>query len=254
MMHQDTSMHVLSAVAAIGALGKENRELSGDNQKLIRGAANQAATIRTLEERNSKLEAEVTLEKYNVEFLKNQGRKTRLKNRETKKALGQARNHLGQVLDRAERAEAANAALSAAMSKLVAEKVKLLEEKEKLELAIDRMVEGERLPFQIVTEKAPFHVLVYKGGPRDFQMDQVVVRQLGMSLRIAPEHRRDLLAHAAMAKEAAAKVTEKMELAILEALRAEPVTFSEINQARHAHHVERAKRFMDPDFYRHPLF
>ncbi len=105
MMHQDTSTHVLSAVAAIGALGKENRELSGDNEKLIRGAANQAATIRTLEERNSKLEAEVTLEKYNVEFLKNQGRKTRFKNRETKKSLKQTRSHLGQALDRAERAE-----------------------------------------------------------------------------------------------------------------------------------------------------
>lgn len=131
MTHHDTSMHVLSAVASIGALGKENKALQLDNEKLIKGAANQAATIRTLNERNSSLEAEVTLEKYNVEFLKAQGRKTRVKHRDTKHQLVQARNHLGQALDRAERAERTNAILRAQMDSLMAEHRKLRERHER---------------------------------------------------------------------------------------------------------------------------
>lgn len=232
MTVHDTSLHVLSAVASIGALGKENKQLLEDNDKLIRGTSTQAATIRTLNERNSTLEAEVNIEKYNVEFLKNQGRKTRLKLRALKKLVAQLRNHLGQVLDRTERAEAANTILRNQIAAMVASQTQLMARNDQLEAALDRMVAKEPLPFQIVTERQPFNVVRHTTRNGYLTMEQVEVRQLGMSLRIAPEHRRDLLAHAEIAKEAATKVASKMELAILEALRGEPVTHEEIHKAR----------------------
>lgn len=112
MTIHDTSVHVLAAVASIGALGREN-------DQLVKATAKQAATVRTQQQRISEMEAEVTLEKYNVEFLKHQGRKTRAKNRETKQRLAQSRNHLAQALRRAERAEQANAILRAQLSQLM---------------------------------------------------------------------------------------------------------------------------------------
>lgn len=254
MTIHDTSVHVLSAVASIGALGKENKQLASENEQLINATAKQAATIRTLNERNSNLGAEVNLEKYNVEFLKVQGRKTRLKLRALKQLVGQLRNHLGQVLDRAERAEKANTILRNQIASMVASQTELMKRNDQLEASLYRMVDGTPLPFQIVTETAPFSVVRHTSGRGHSMMDQVVVKQLGMSLRVAPEHRRDLLAHAEVAKEAAKMVSRKMELAILEALRGEEVTHDQINEARRKDYEERTSRFMDPDTYRHPLF
>lgn len=64
--------------------------------------------IQALTKRIVELEAALALEKYNVEFLKNQGRKSRIKTKAIKQGYSQARNHLGQALDRAERAERFN--------------------------------------------------------------------------------------------------------------------------------------------------
>jgi hypothetical protein len=64
--------------------------------------------VEALTKRIAELEAALALEKYNVEFLKNQGRKSRGKTNAIKQRYSQARNHLGQVLDRAERAERFN--------------------------------------------------------------------------------------------------------------------------------------------------
>ncbi|MCZ7453339.1 hypothetical protein [Rhizobium rhizogenes] len=64
--------------------------------------------IQALTKRIVELEAALTLEKYNVEFLKNQGRKSRGKTKAIKQGYSQARNHLGQALDRAEQAERFN--------------------------------------------------------------------------------------------------------------------------------------------------
>ncbi|WP_209085682.1 hypothetical protein [Agrobacterium tumefaciens] len=61
--------------------------------------------VEALTKRITELEAALALEKYNVEFLKNQGRKSRGETRAFKQRYSQARNHLGQALDRAERAE-----------------------------------------------------------------------------------------------------------------------------------------------------
>ena len=64
--------------------------------------------IEALTKRIVEMEAALALEKYNVEFLKNQGRKSRIKTKAIKQGYSQARNHLGQALDRAERAERFN--------------------------------------------------------------------------------------------------------------------------------------------------
>ncbi|MCZ7854736.1 hypothetical protein [Agrobacterium salinitolerans] len=61
--------------------------------------------VEALTKRIVELEAALALGKYNVEFLKNQGRKSRGKTRAIKQGYSQARNHLSQALDRAERAE-----------------------------------------------------------------------------------------------------------------------------------------------------
>lgn len=97
--------HFLTASYSLSALEKERRELITNNDTLIKGTANQAATIRTLIERNSTLDAEVTKAQYDVEFLKVQGRKTRSKMKALKQTVGSLRNYMGQLLDRAERAE-----------------------------------------------------------------------------------------------------------------------------------------------------
>jgi hypothetical protein len=226
------NQHVKMAINSLHMTAQHVATLEGNNQLLIEGAAKQATTIRTLSERNSTLEAEVTLERYNVEFLKNQGRKTRLVKRALQKKISDLKSYLGQALDRAERAEAANEILRTQMSKMIAQQTELMAKNDKLEASIDRMMDGQPLPFQIVTEPAPFRVVLHTGQNHTYRMDQVDVRQLGMSLRIAPEHRRDLLAHAEMAKDAARQVAHKMELAILEALRGEQVTHDDITKAR----------------------
>ncbi|MDH1269631.1 hypothetical protein N5C81_18600 [Rhizobium pusense] len=61
--------------------------------------------VEDLTKRIAELQAALALEKYNVEFLKNQGRKSRGKTKRIMQRYAQARNHLGQALDRAERAE-----------------------------------------------------------------------------------------------------------------------------------------------------
>lgn len=61
--------------------------------------------VEALTKRIAELEAALALEKYNVEFLKNQGRKSREKTKAIMQRYSQARNHLGQALDRAEQAE-----------------------------------------------------------------------------------------------------------------------------------------------------
>lgn len=74
-------------------------------RNIITGNATRNDTVEALTKRIVELEAALALEKYNVEFLKNQGRKSRGKTKAIKQGYSQARNHLGQALDRAERAE-----------------------------------------------------------------------------------------------------------------------------------------------------
>lgn len=75
---------------------------------IITGNDKHGNTVEALTKRIVELEAALALEKYNVAFLKNQGRKSRGKINAIKQRHSQARNHLGQVLDRAERAERLN--------------------------------------------------------------------------------------------------------------------------------------------------
>ncbi len=75
---------------------------------IITGNDKYSTTVEALTKRIVELEAALALEKYNVEFLKNQGRKSRGKTKAIKQGYSQARNHLGQALDRAERAERFN--------------------------------------------------------------------------------------------------------------------------------------------------
>lgn len=77
-------------------------------RNIITGNATHNDTVAALTKRIVELEAALALEKYNVEFLKNQGRKSRIKTKAIKQGYSQARNHLGQALDRAERAERFN--------------------------------------------------------------------------------------------------------------------------------------------------
>ncbi len=83
----DTAQHYVTAVNSLAQVELARQQLELENNKLIQGAANQAKTIRTLQERISELESKVTLAEYNVEFLKNQGRKTRVIHRTKIKAL-----------------------------------------------------------------------------------------------------------------------------------------------------------------------
>ncbi|MRN66391.1 hypothetical protein [Brucella sp. 10RB9213] len=76
---------------AVNEVAAENARLERENKILVDGTAAQAATIRKLRELVSNLEAEVNLERYNVEFLKQQGRKTRVKMKALKKAYKAAR-------------------------------------------------------------------------------------------------------------------------------------------------------------------
>lgn len=139
-------MHVLSAVASIGALGREN-------DQLIKATAKQAATIRTLTERNSSLEAEVNIEKYNVEFLKQQGRKTRSINREKLRRLGTkfaelARSY-GMSQEKLRKVEAANHILRQQMSSLIEQHTQLQRKHEELMSHRARFIYEGPQPYEV---------------------------------------------------------------------------------------------------------
>src|SRR5215217_3786769 len=83
----DTETNYLRAITSVSALARDNARLEREVNQLIAGTAKQAKTIRTLNEEVSKRDAEVKVEQYNVEFFKNQGRKTRRIRNEKMKAL-----------------------------------------------------------------------------------------------------------------------------------------------------------------------
>lgn len=78
--------------------------LINDNEKLSRGVAEQAKIIRELRDEVSRLQASLDIQTYNVEFLKQQGRRTRLKLRSAKRGQKEA---IKQVTAAAEQVEVA---------------------------------------------------------------------------------------------------------------------------------------------------
>lgn len=219
-----------SIVRAAEAMQAELMQLRRENDILINGAANQAKTIRTLNERNSQLEAEVIKGAYEIELIKGQGRKTRHKVRNLKKAAADAQNYLGQLLNRAEQAEARYGdALQ------IAEKTKA--DNHQLCMSIERIQDGRELPFTISIDRFPFKVTRYADIPKPryfhpsepvsfepvkhYEMMRVAVVQSAIQLQIAPEHHRDVEFHHAVARQAAAELTRSVEQQILDAIRGE---------------------------------
>lgn len=81
------SEKIYKALAATTALVSHTAHLEKENELLVQGAANQARIIRELREELESIRAELDLARYNVEFLKRQGRRTRFKHREQIKRL-----------------------------------------------------------------------------------------------------------------------------------------------------------------------
>ncbi len=233
--------HISTAISAMHVTGQLVAKLEAENKLLIDGTARQQKAIRTLSERNSALEAEANLANYNVEFLKRQGRKTRAVKRDIEKQLRKAQE--------ATREAEALAATFAANTKSWAEEVQKLsnevtalrKEKAAINAAIYRIKAQDELPFQFLTGEDRFRVTATQCRWPD-AATEVEVKQLGIKLRIAPEHVRDLLAHEHMADQAVTSMAREMKLAIVSALRGETVTHEDIHKAR----VERAKQ---QDFY-----
>jgi hypothetical protein len=225
--------HFLNATFALANLEKERQQLERDNAQLINGTAKQAATIRTQQQRLSDLEAEVTIEKYNVEFVKQQARKSRFINRNKLRGLKDKITSLTRKLasaeEKAHRAENANHILRQQMSSLIESHAKHCQELAQAHAALDRLLDGEPLPFQIVTEQAPFRATHYSSREgMTFEMDTLEVRQGAIQIRLAPEHRRDEFAHAEVAKQAAAEMAQFIEREVLTALRGKPTNPREV--------------------------
>lgn len=213
--------------------------LARQNEQLIAGTAKQAATIRTLNERISQLEAEVNLQLYNVEFVKQQGRKTRIKLRNAKKAAKANRNRDAELAE-------ANSTLRNAQATLRSQDIELRNAKleiASLKASVSRLMDGKPLALEIVTEPTPFRVKKLAHYDRVttgfghrvavMDMDTVEVRQCAIQLRVAPEHRRDLLMHSHVAKEAAARLVRGVEQQVLNALRGEEVDLNDVERKRH---------------------
>lgn len=86
-----------TAIDAVHSLAREASALTRDNRKLAEGVAAQAGIIRELHEEVSRLQAALDIQTYNVEFLKVQARRTRLKLRSAKRGQKQALAMLGEA-------------------------------------------------------------------------------------------------------------------------------------------------------------
>jgi len=251
---------------------REFMQQDHDIEALAKGAANQAKTIRTLDERNSQLEAEVTTRAYQIELIKGQGRKTRDKVRALKKALADSQNHLGQALTRAEQAEE----LLEQRERIIGEQQASIRELDSKAIAagklvqrhqdaIDRIQRGKELTIQYVTKADPFtaeRVVVMEPGAaryhapsepfipasvRHFERTVVRVMQTACAFHVAPEHMRDVRAHAEIAQTMARGMVPKIEQSILNALRGEETEMPDLRKLQYQEMQMRQQRQLYSD-------
>lgn len=259
-----------AVVRAASDMQQELTQLRHEHTILINGAANQAKTIRTLNERNSQLEAEVTKHAYEVELIKGQGRKTRTKVRNLKKAAAEGQNHLGQALTRAEQAEEHVELLQGGIAKvrtdnrqIEAQLANRNSEVVSLKDAIARMQRGKELSIQYVTKVDPFRAEVLVDlspvSPRFFAVGQpiepfnatrvnkiersvVQVTQTMAAFHMAPEHRRDVRAHAEIAQMMAKSMVPKIEQSILNALRGEETKMPDLQRLQYEERMRQQRQ------------
>ncbi|WP_296084215.1 hypothetical protein [uncultured Agrobacterium sp.] len=241
----------VAASLALANMEKERGRLERDNSQLITGTAKQAATIRTLQQRNSDLEAEVTLEKYNVEFLKMQGRKTRVINREKLRGFKGKVGNLNARLIAAEaelkRVKAANHVLREQMSVTIEAGMKMTVQLDKVTQALNRMIEDKPLPFQFVIEERPKVIHYTAPGMGVHKMDELRVCTGALKLRMTPEHHRSEDITFETARQASKELGHFIEREILKTLLGEEVTPQNLMKRRVERMRQQQQNFR-PDF------
>jgi hypothetical protein len=226
-----------NALVALHGLGKEAAALHRDNVKLSQGVAAQAKIIRELREELSKVQANLDIQTYNVEFLKVQARRTRLKLRSAKRGRKQAYDSIRVAQASVDKATATIEGVLADNAKLRMDNRQLdtIITNRNLEItslkgALDRVQAGRELPLTMVVEPQPIRtrkIVTPFGGEKLTQID---VKMVGHSFVVAPEHRRNVEVHALLARKAAQNLTVKIEQAILDALRGELTDMNEVRR------------------------
>jgi hypothetical protein len=243
-----------NALEAVHSLGLEAAALHRDNVKLAEGVAAQVKIIRELRDEVSRLQADLDIQSYNVEFLKVQARRTRLKLRSAKRGRKQAYDSI-----RVAQASVNNA--TSTINGVTAENDKLRMENRQLNTvvtnrnleiaslkgAIERVQTGNQLPLTMVTEPFPFRVRKFQTPFGIQSMTQLNIEQAATAIMIAPEHRRDVAMHAEVAQVAAKKMAVAIEQAILDALRGEPTDPNEVRRQTYESRMKQQRQMYGAD-------
>jgi len=212
----DIASSYLAAVTSLSALTQEAKRLETENTQLIAGTARQAKTIRQLNEQLSHKETEVQVEQYNVEFVKQQARKTRFKHRDEVKALkGQIEHLRKQVIEHEKRRVQAEQTANDYYRAYAGIRPKALP-------AVEFITQDEhRVRCQLGRR------------PTDFFMHSRTARFdiLSMEFRYLDEHADDLQTAEHIARTAARAMTEELEAKIIETLMGKKMTKGERYQA-----------------------
>lgn len=201
----------LTAATSLTALEKDRQRLERENAQLIEGTARQAKSIRQLNEQLSAKETEVQVEQYNVEFVKQQARKTRFKHRDEVKALKAQIEHLR----------------------------KQVSEHEKRRVQAEQTTKDYYLAYAGIRPKpVPEVIFTTEGeslrGRLTMRLEDYLMRSqtaqfdiLSMQMTYLDEHKGDLRIVEEIARSVAKQMTTKLEAKIVETLMGKPMTRDE---------------------------
>jgi hypothetical protein len=222
--------------------------LLNDNERLLKGVANQARIIREQTDMNSALEAQLAIKDYEIELLKGQGRKTRDINRGKLKGfkvkIASQCQTLKSLLTQNETLEARVAQLKSMVSQHERRAVHATDQvamvnryNRRLMDEIEQHRQGNpvQLPEVFFIQHGDrIHTKAFR-EPQDYMTASTTVQidQLSMRMMFLDEHKGDLRIVECIAKQAATSMTRMLEDKIIETLMGKPMTRDERARSRH---------------------